>query len=65
MALEYKTTNAFWYQGQPPDPQPPEGEGWRMCGASSSRVTTESPEPNETEILWFWQREKAPVMPEQ
>jgi hypothetical protein len=52
----YATTwdKVTWHSGEPgvlPDPEPPRGKGWRMCG---SAVDGDS---STTIFFWFWECE--------
>jgi hypothetical protein len=45
--LEYRTTYALWnLDSAIPDPKPPAGPGWQMCGSSVSPGV----------LFWFWCR---------
>lgn len=57
MKREYATTSA-WYDRSSmrvPDPDPPEGEGWRLvCMAAVS----ETGHSNGVTLFWSWEREQ-------
>lgn len=58
---EYRTTEgSFGYDESAniyeptDDPEPPEGNGWKMCGAAAS----------DQRLFWFWRRKVGPFRKE-
>jgi hypothetical protein len=57
MAKEYRTTTCkpFHLTAQFPDPIPPEGDGWRLCGSSTATDST----TRLMQFYWWWERDLA------
>jgi len=49
---EHETTTGCYAYGKADAPVPPDGEGWRMCGAAA----------DDGMLFWFWEREAPPPL---